>query len=137
MTKGTLYPPLETKDSSEGSSTSMLLSMKLKRSFDTVHHIHHSQKRLKERKVEGSDEGNEEKRKAQRKDLEARKFEAALAAAVAAESEISALTKGITELESILLHNEPSDSGSICNEKFPILPREIEEGSNYINQDNG
>ena len=132
MTKDTLYPPLETNsDSSEGSSTNMLLSVKLKRSFDTVHHIHHTQKRLKERKVDDSDEGNEENRKARKKDLDARKFEAALAAAVAAESEISALTKGITELEGILLHNEP-DSENVCNEKFPLLPRKIDEDDNII-----
>jgi hypothetical protein len=52
-------------------------------------------------------------------DLRSQKFEAAVAAAVAAESEISALTNGIAELERILLEQDHGESP--VNERFPVL----------------
>ena len=45
-------------------------------------------------------------------ELEARKFEAALAAAVTAESEILNLSNGIAELEAILQSNNGYDAGA-------------------------
>ena len=79
----------------------------------------------------------------EKNELDARKFEAAVATAIAAESEISTLAKGITELENILLCNEESSADDDANahahedidinpQKFPDLPQK-----NYVPQDNG
>lgn len=132
MTKDTLYPPFETKaESSE--CPNMLLSFELKRSFETVHHIHRSQKVLMANdasdKVRTNNNDGRVVDKDQR-DLDTRKFEAAVAAAVAAETEISTLKRGIMELEN-LLYQESSDGNVIVNvDKFPILPAAIEDDNN-------
>lgn len=129
MTEDILYPPLDTKsDCTEDSN--MILSHKLKRSFEAVHRIHLSQKRLKienlEKKLDddGNGEANESE-KEEEEDLDAKKLNAAVAAAVAAESEISKLMNGIEELESILLSQESSEANDEL--KFPTLPSEIED----------
>ncbi len=65
------------------------------------------------------------------RDLDARKFEAAVAAAVAAETEISTLKRGIMELENLLYQEESSEGNVIVNvDKFPILPSAIEDDNN-------
>lgn len=156
MTKNTvLYPPLETgSDSIEDKN--MLLSNELKRSFDTVCHIHHVQKRIKAKEDRGTNNNNNNNNDSkssmmddddmddktsivienQKQDLDARKFEAAVAAAVAAESEISSLMNGIHELENILLHQESSEE-MIQSEKFPALSSQYDGGSkmNHVQEE--
>lgn len=131
MTKDTLYPPFETKtESSE--CPNMLLSFELKRSFETVRHIHRSQKVLMTNDASDNVRTNNNEGRVvdkDQRDLDARKFEAAVAAAVAAETEISTLKRGIMELEN-LLYQESSDVNVIVNaNKFPILPA-IEDDNN-------
>ena len=126
MTKYMLYPPLETESESSEDSN-MLLSEELKRSFETVRNIHQAQSRV------NASLDNEKNDVTEKEDLEARKFEAAVAAAVAAESEISALAKGINELENLLLRQESTENCG--SDKFPNLPSKIETETHNVEKD--
>lgn len=169
----TLYPPIEIGDSmEEDNNNNMFLSRELKRSFDTVCDIHRAQKclKMKHEKSLGmssstrtsasahNDNDNEDASRdticttidnrsvLEKNELDARKFEAAVATAIAAESEISTLAKGITELENMLLCKEESSADDvnanadddtdadtdINPQKFPNLPQK-----NYVPQDYG
>jgi|EP01083_Nonionella_stella_P055954 hypothetical protein len=143
MSRETLYPPFET-ESNPREDNNMLLSKELKRSFDTVRDIDNAQKRLKKIKrvqdIDSSDGINEvnekiKQNKLEKEDLEARKFEAAVAAAIAAESEISSLSNGIVELEAMLLRQESGEG--VSHEKFPALPSEYDTKKNYVPQGDG
>ena len=132
MTKDILYPPFETKAESP-ECPNMLLSFELKRSFETVNHIHRSQKVLMTNDASDNVRTNKNERVVDKdqRDLDARKFEAAVAAAVAAETEISTLKRGIMELENLLYQEESSEGNVIVNvDKFPILPSAIEDDNN-------
>lgn len=77
---------------------------------DNITKVKHSSNDPKVEKVEEGEEEHDESIKSG--ELKARKFEAAVAATVAAESEICMLTSGIAELEAILLQQGQKDSVS-------------------------
>jgi len=131
MNKGTLYPPLE------GTENSMLLSSDLKKSFQTVRDIHFAQRRLKKDSSNNDVGDSNANIVLEKHQMEARKFEAALAAAVAAESEMMALRNGIVELESILLSQKSMETNVTLNEKFPTLPHRVEEEQYHHRPDFG
>ena len=102
MDKKVLYPPLET-DSDKTHERTMSLSYDLTSSFNTVSEIHLAQKRMEshEQNLSNGLESSKDK-----DILQKRKYEAAISAAVAAESAIAALSNGITELENLLLEED-------------------------------
>jgi len=140
-----LFPPLEAE--SQESEGGEMLSPELRESFETLHAILRAQRRLEQEEIVTdnardvadscqrkrkltadedsgaavSDVGKMEEMESMKKEeLESLKFEAALAAAVTAEEEISRLTHGIAELEAMLLQQEGDGNSSAIT--FPHLP---------------
>jgi len=144
----TLFPPLET----EGTGDSVL-SDEVRANFEAIQSIVRAQSRLKKENVisvfELSEHAHGHKRsmgeggcpgeddvafacKPDIQDLESRKRALAVTTAVALQNEISRLTNGIAELETLLLQQGNVDPSEI---EFPILPTIIAEEDTIDHQD--
>lgn len=121
MKDRTLYPPFEPAD-----DQSQKNKMSLSKCFDIVSDIHVAQNRMKSR---NSDAANQEKKPDNMRILEEKKYEAAIHAAVEAESEIATLSKGIAELEELLLKEGGSENQN------PLLNFTV-SGNENIKNDN-
>jgi hypothetical protein len=127
MMKDILYPPLETMGTNSTEESNILLSVKLKRCFETVQSIHKNQKHRKMNTQTKEHTNIDDRNLPKKQDLDHKKYQAAVFAAITAESEIKRLGQGIIELESILDENNSDDNVSI--QRFPSLPCTVIEES--------
>merc|ERR1712232_1379457 len=149
----TLYPPIDTM--SEACGEVDILSPELKESFQVLNSIHREERcdecdgRLSaqlvgKRKRENTDHKiqNEEVcskpsifKPTKKDDLETRKCETALFAAVAAESEILKLKNGIEELETILMEQDNDGRNKNDNIISPTFPPVIVDCAEVLGKD--
>lgn len=125
MPTTTLYPPL----SSDGG----VLPAELEAKFKQIQDITHAQRQLQEKEGRENDSKSaeskinihhDEEAAAAAKELDQRKLQLAVEAAVECESEISRLAKGVSELEDLLARQEGAAIDPLAI-SYPSLPSVI------------